>query len=101
MMPRPSRGPSGLGLRPRAGGLGSQLRALFGRPWGTDEETWDHIEELLIAADVGAETTLALVAATRQRVGSSSSGSGSSKSSLTEMAPGCRPATRGLLPEPE
>jgi fused signal recognition particle receptor len=37
-------------------------------------DTWDQIEEALIAADVGPETTLALVAATQQRVGSSASG---------------------------
>lgn len=74
MMPRPRREPTGLGLRPPAGGLGSQLRALFGRASATDEETWDRIEEVLIAADVGVDTTLALVAATRQRVGPSASG---------------------------
>jgi len=73
MMARPRRQPSGLGLRPQPGGLGSRLRALFDRS-SVAGERWDQIEEALIAADVGAETTLALVAATQQRVGSSASG---------------------------
>jgi fused signal recognition particle receptor len=38
------------------------------------ESTWDELEEALIAADVGADTTVALIAATQQRVGSSATG---------------------------
>ena len=73
MMPRPRREPTGLGLRPRPGGLGSRLRSLFGQS-SSARATWDELEEALIAADVGAETTLALVAATQQRVGAGASG---------------------------
>jgi fused signal recognition particle receptor len=72
-MPRPRREPTGLGLRPRPGGLGTRLRSLFGQS-SSVQATWDELEEALIAADVGAETTLALVAATQQRVGSGASG---------------------------
>jgi fused signal recognition particle receptor len=73
MMARPRREPVGLGLRPTPDGLGGRLRALLGRS-SVAAETWDQVEEALIAADVGAETTLALVAATQQRVGTSASG---------------------------
>ena len=73
MMARPRREPTGLGLRPRPGGLGDRLRALLGRDRAA-EATWDDLEEALIAADVGADTTAALVAATQQRVGASASG---------------------------
>jgi fused signal recognition particle receptor len=73
MMARPRREPSGLGLRPRPGGLGGRLRVLLGRD-RVAESTWDELEEALIAADVGAETTGALVTATQQRVGASASG---------------------------
>ncbi len=68
-MARPSRGPSGLGalgLRSRPSGLGARLRAILGG--GATEETWEEIEEALIAGDVGAATTLELVEAARQRV---------------------------------
>ena len=61
MMPRPRREPTGLGLRPRPGGLGSRLRSLLGRSSTAAQATWDELEEALIAADVGAETTLELV----------------------------------------
>lgn len=74
MMPRPRREPTGLGLRPRPGGLGSRLRSLLGRSSTAAQATWDELEEALIAADVGGETTLALVAATQQRVGGEASG---------------------------
>lgn len=74
MMARPRREPSGMGLRPRPGGLGSRLRALLGGAAATGETTWDEIEEALIAADVGAETTIALVAATQARVGKTAAG---------------------------
>ena len=73
MMARPRREP-GLGLRPRQGGLGSRLRALLIGSDPTAEATWDGLEEALIAADVGVETTISLVAATRSRVGANASG---------------------------
>lgn len=73
MMARPRREPTGLGLRPRPGGLGGRLRALLGRDQLV-EATWEALEEALIAADVGAETTGGLIAATQQRVGASASG---------------------------
>jgi fused signal recognition particle receptor len=74
MMARPRGEPTGLGLRPRPGGLGSRLRALFGASSAVGAETWDELEEALIAADVGPDTTIALIAATQQRVAGSSSG---------------------------
>jgi len=73
MMARPRRGPAGLGLRARPGGLGSRIRALLGRE-AMVEATWDALEEALIAADVGAETTAALIAATQRRAGVSAVG---------------------------
>jgi fused signal recognition particle receptor len=73
MMARPRREPTGLGLRPRPGGLGSRLRALLGRE-RVVESTWDELEAALIAADVGADTTVALIAATQGRVGVSATG---------------------------
>ena len=73
MMARPRREPTGLGLRPRPGGLGGRLRALLGRD-RVVESTWDELEEALIGADVGAETTVSLIAATQQRVGASATG---------------------------
>ena len=52
MMPRPAREPTGMGLRPRSGGLGARLRSLFSG--GTaSAEAWDDVEEALIAADIG------------------------------------------------
>ena len=74
MTSRPRREPSGLGLRPQPTGLGGRLRAILSRSGATDEATWDAIEEALIAADVGAETTIDLLAATRARLGSAGSG---------------------------
>jgi len=73
MMARPRREPAGLGLRPQPGGLGGRLRALLGRD-RVVESTWDELEEALIAADVGADTTVALIAATQERVGASATG---------------------------
>lgn len=73
MMARPRRGQTGLGLRARPGGLGSRIRALLGRD-AMVEATWDALEEALIAADVGAETTATLIAATQRRVGASAVG---------------------------
>jgi len=71
MIARPRREPSGLGLRPQPTGLGARLRALLGGAGALDAEGWDAVEEALIAADVGAETTLALLEATRARLGGS------------------------------
>ena len=70
MMPRPQRGASGagLGLRARPGGLGARLRALLGAASAT-EQTWDEVEEALIAADFGPDATLELVDAARERAG--------------------------------
>jgi len=65
MMRRPRREPSGLGLRAQPQGLGARLRSLFSGP--TDAATWEQVEEELIAADVGAVTTLELVDAARGR----------------------------------
>ena len=73
MMARPRREPTGLGLRPRAGGLGGRLRTLLGRD-RVVEATWDELEEALIAADVGAETTVSLIGATQERVGGTATG---------------------------
>jgi len=73
MIARPRREPSGLGLRPRPAGLGGRLRALVGRSGPLDDAAWDDLEEALIAADVGAETTVDLLTATRRRLGPSSS----------------------------
>jgi len=54
MMPRPAREPTGMGLRPRSGGLGARLRSLFTGGSAT-AEAWDDVEEALIAADIGPE----------------------------------------------
>jgi fused signal recognition particle receptor len=64
-MPRPARQPTGMGLRPRPGGLGARLRAIFGG--AASESTWEEVEEALIAADLGPEATLELVDAARER----------------------------------
>ena len=69
-MTRQAYGPRGLGLRPRPGGLGSRLRSIFtGAP--PADETWDDLEEALVAADFGPTTSLALVDAACARAGSS------------------------------
>lgn len=73
MMARPRREPPGLGLRPRPGGLGSRLRALLDPSAAMNEATWDGLEEALLAADVGAETTIDLLDGTRARLGASKS----------------------------
>ena len=66
-MARPARGSDGMGLRSRPSGFGARLRAILGAGAPASEQTWDEVEEALIAADVGAETTLALVEAARGR----------------------------------
>ena len=68
MMPRPARGAGGLGLRAPSGGLGARLRALLGTGRAT-EQTWEEVEEALIAADFGPEATLELVDAARTEAG--------------------------------
>jgi len=73
MISRPRREPSGMGLRPRPTGLAARLRALLGASGATDEEAWDDLEEALIAADVGPDTTIDVLTATRARLPSSSS----------------------------
>ena len=67
-VPRPARaatGMAGMGLRARPSGLGSRLRSIFGAGAPATDATWDEVEEALIAADVGATTTLDLVDAAR------------------------------------
>ena len=68
MMPRPARSAGGLGLRAPTGGLGARLRALLGAGRAT-EQTWEEVEEALIAADFGPEATLEIVDAARQHAG--------------------------------
>ena len=72
---RPRREPSGMGLRSRPSGLGARLRAIFSGP-SADDATWEAVEEALIAGDVGAEATLELVDAARERLRREGGGSG-------------------------
>jgi fused signal recognition particle receptor len=65
---RPRREPAGMGLRARPSGMGARLREIFGAGTAATDATWDEAEETLIAGDVGAETTLELVDAARQRM---------------------------------
>ena len=64
---RPRREPAGMGLRARPSGLGSRLRAILGAGNPATDATWDEVEEVLIAADVGATATLEIVDAARER----------------------------------
>ena len=64
---RPRREPAGMGLRARPSGIGSRLRAILAPGNPATDATWDEVEEVLIAADVGATTTLELVDAARER----------------------------------
>ncbi len=57
------------GLERSRRGLFGQMASLFDREEITDE-TWEQLEELLIAADVGVETTFALVQGLQERVDS-------------------------------
>jgi fused signal recognition particle receptor len=66
-IPRPRREPGGIGLRGRPSGLGARLRAILAGADAT-EATWEQVEEALIAGDVGAETTLEVVDAARDRL---------------------------------
>lgn len=86
MMPRPRREPTGLGLRPRPDGLGSRLRSLLSGSASAAQATWDELEEALIAADVGPETTLELVAATQRRVGATAPGDAIREALADEIA---------------
>jgi fused signal recognition particle receptor len=73
MMPRPARPAARMGLRARPGGLGARLRALLtGAP--ANDQTWDEIEEALIAADFGPDATLELVDTARAAVARGRSG---------------------------
>ena len=64
----------GLGKRKLAEGLTKTRRGFFGQVMqllGADditEDTWEELEELLIQADVGVETTIGLVERLRERV---------------------------------
>ena len=49
-------------------GWGGGLRALFGRGLLSDEEFWQGVEDALISADVGVDTSLAMVQRVRRRV---------------------------------
>jgi len=73
---RPQRDPTGMGLRARPSGLGARLRSILGAGTPATEATWDEVEEALIAADVGATTTLEIVDAARERCRRESGGSG-------------------------
>lgn len=55
------------GLQRSRSGLFNQMSALFDREEIT-EDTWEELEELLVAADVGVETTYALVEGLQDRV---------------------------------
>jgi fused signal recognition particle receptor len=55
-------------LRNRPSGLGARLRSILGVGAPATEETWEEVEEALIGADVGAEATLELVDAARERM---------------------------------
>jgi fused signal recognition particle receptor len=65
---RPRREPSGMGLRARPSGIAARLRSILATSADATEATWDEVEETLIAADVGATTTLDLVDAARERM---------------------------------
>ncbi len=51
----------------RPSGLGARLRSILGGG-SASAATWDEVEEALIAADVGAGTTMELIDATRSRL---------------------------------
>lgn len=55
-----------LRLSKASGALGANLRGIFSQ--GLDEDAWEELEDSLIAADVGVEATMELVAGLRQRV---------------------------------
>jgi fused signal recognition particle receptor len=49
-------------------GLGERLRSILGAGTAATDTTWDEVEEALIAADVGAATTMELIDAARARL---------------------------------
>jgi fused signal recognition particle receptor len=57
-----------MGLRARPSGLGARLRSILRVGAPASDATWDEVEEALIAADVGATTTMELVDAARERL---------------------------------
>jgi len=65
---RPARQASGMGLRARPSGLGSRLRSILVPGAAATDATWDEVEEVLVAADVGGQATLELVDAARDRM---------------------------------
>jgi fused signal recognition particle receptor len=65
-----------MGLRARPSGIGASLRSILGAGAPATEATWDEVEEVLIAADVGATATLELVDAARRRFGAAAGRSG-------------------------
>jgi len=73
---RPRREPLGMGLGAHPSGLAARLRSILGVAVPASDETWAEVEEALIAADVGPETTLRLVDAARERFTSSAGGDG-------------------------
>jgi fused signal recognition particle receptor len=64
---RPAREPRGMGIRARPSGFGARLRSILAGGAPATEASWDAVEEALIAADVGATTTLELIDAARER----------------------------------
>jgi fused signal recognition particle receptor len=64
---RPRRERAGMGLRARPSGIGARLRSILGAGSPATDATWDEVEEVLIAADVGAAATVELVDAARER----------------------------------
>ena len=78
-MVRPRREPSGMrgmGLRATRDGFGARLRSILRLGEPASESTWEEVEEALIAADLGAETTLELVDAARERYRQGGGGAG-------------------------
>jgi fused signal recognition particle receptor len=65
--PRDASGLAALGLRGRSPGIGARLRAIFRSGGAATEASWADVEEVLIAADVGAAAALELVDAVRSR----------------------------------
>ena len=64
---RQSSGLAGLGLGHGPSGLGARLRGILGLGAAATDATWEEVEEALIAADVGATTSVELVDAARDR----------------------------------
>ena len=56
-----------MGLRSAPSGFGVRLRSILGVSTPATDATWDEVEEALIAADVGAQTSLELIDAARAR----------------------------------